>query len=73
VRIWFLLIGGPLIVALCRPVRLVPPNFHGCQFVLGRYPKDLPLLHRIVFSWWMAPIRIYDEQLRWMRAWRSLQ
>ena len=60
----FILSGGPFWLAVLRGRGPVPQNFRGHQPVLGRYPENLPLLHRCIVSWWQMPMRCYDEAYR---------
>jgi len=63
-RLLFQLMLCPIWYSILTRRRLVGRNFHGCHMVLGRYPQNLPLLHRAVYSWWFMPVAIYDERVR---------
>ena len=63
-RALFAMVLGPLLISALTARPILPENFHGCYRVLGRYPKNLPLMHRAIYSWWIMPMNVYREAAR---------
>lgn len=62
-RLLFIAMGLPLAIVLIKRMRLQPKNFDGCGLFWNKYGYKYNLFARVIYSWWIMPLRIYDESI----------